>query len=320
MKILITGSCGFIGFSLAKFLLDKDYEILGIDNLNDYYSIKLKEKRLELLKNYKKFNFHFLDLKNEKKINKVFKNNKIDYVFHLAAQAGVRHSVDFPRDYIDSNILGFFNILENCKKKKVKRVFYASSSSVYGNSIKFPLKEDNILSPNNVYSLTKKFNEDISEVYSNYYKLKLTGLRFFTVYGEWGRPDMFVYKLLESCASKKPFYLNNYGNHFRDFTYIQDSVKMVYKLFRSKKLKGHDVFNICSNKPLKLNKIIKIVEKNMGKIKITNKKLQLADVIKTHGNNSKIKKFLKYKDYTKIETGILNTIKWFKKYKKIKIS
>ena len=203
MKILVTGSCGFIGFHLSKYFLEKNNSVVGIDNLNSYYSVKLKKDRLKELnknKNFKNFKF---DLQNKKKINAIFSKFKFDYVFHLAAQAGVRYSINEPRKYIDSNINGFFNILEACKNFKTKRLIYASSSSVYGDSKKFPLKENHILQPNNTYSLTKKFNEDIAKVFNKYYKINMIGIRFFTIYGEWGRPDMFINKLIFSNLKKK---------------------------------------------------------------------------------------------------------------------
>jgi UDP-glucuronate 4-epimerase len=317
MKILITGSCGFIGFNFSKFLLEKNFSIVGIDNLNNYYSVNLKKKRLNLLKKFNKFKFHKIDLNNYQKIEKIFKLYGFDYVFHFAAQAGVRYSIQFPKKYIDSNICGYFNILELSKKNKIRRLFYASSSSVYGDTKKFPLKENNFMNPNNTYSLSKKFNEDISKIYSKYYDLRLTGLRLFTIYGEWGRPDMFIQKTISASFFKKELYLNNHGNHYRDFTYIGDAVKLIYGLFKYKKLKKFDVFNICSNKPFKLNKIINLVEKNIRKVKIIKKNLQKADVIKTHGDNSKVKKILNYRKFYPIEKGLKNTIKWFEDFYRV---
>ena len=203
MKILVTGVAGFIGFNLSKFLLDKKFKVIGLDNINNYYSINLKKDRLKKLKRNDNFKFYKIDLRNIKKLDEIFKKHKFDAIFHFAAQAGVRHSVDNPRKYIDSNISGFFNILEKVRIKKIKKFFYASSSSVYGNSKLFPLKEKNLLFPTNTYSLTKKFNEDLSLIYSKFYNIKSIGLRFFTVYGEWGRPDMFYSKVLDAAFKKK---------------------------------------------------------------------------------------------------------------------
>ena len=314
MKILVTGSCGFIGFHLSKYFLEKNNFVVGIDNLNSYYSVKLKKDRLKELnknKNFKNFKF---DLQNKKKINAIFSKFKFDYVFHLAAQAGVRYSINEPRKYIDSNINGFFNILEACKNFKTKRLIYASSSSVYGDSKKFPLKENHILQPNNTYSLTKKFNEDIAKVFNKYYKINMIGIRFFTIYGEWGRPDMFINKLIFSKLKKKTFFLNNFGNHFRDFTYVGDVVEILYKLIKTKKIPNNEVFNVCSNNPINLNYVIKLLQKQLGKTKIRKRALQKADVIKTHGCNKKINKLVSFKNYTNFFYGLEKTIQWSKNY------
>ena len=231
MKILVTGCCGFIGFNFTKFLAksNKKLKIVGIDNLDNYYSVKLKKDRLKNLLKHKNFIFFKCDLENYKLIEKIFKKNKFKYIFHLAAQAGVRYSIINPKKYIKSNINGFFNILDLSRNIKVKKIFYASSSSVYGDSRTFPLEEKNTIHPKNLYGLTKKFNEELAEVFSKFYKMKLVGLRFFTVYGEWGRPDMMIIKYIDSSFKKKNFYLNNYGNHTRDFTYIGDVVQIMKK-------------------------------------------------------------------------------------------
>ena len=203
MKILITGVAGFIGFNLAQHILkiDKKNKIIGLDILNNYYSVELKKNRLKALKN-KNFSFLKIDICKKKKLEKIFKIHKPDLVINLAAQAGVRYSVDYPAKYIDANVLGYFNILDLCRKYNIKKLLYASSSSVYGDNKVFPLNEKKIINPKNVYALTKKFNEEISEVYSDFYKMRIVGLRFFTVYGEWGRPDMFFFKYLHSSVFK----------------------------------------------------------------------------------------------------------------------
>ena len=251
MKILITGAAGFIGFNFSKFLLEKTkFNIIGIDNLNTYYSVKVKQERLKLLNKSRRFKFVKLDLTNKSRLEKIFKN-KIYAVFNFAAQAGVRYSIKNPRAYIESNTLGFFNVIELSIKNNVKKIFYASSSSVYGESKKFPLSEIDPIIPKNIYGLTKKNNEEICELLSNYNKISCIGLRFFTVFGEWGRPDMLIYKYLRSIFNKKEkFYLNNFGNHTRDFTYIKDINKILFKLLKKKAFKGHSVFNVCSNKPI----------------------------------------------------------------------
>ena len=318
MKILITGSAGFIGFNLVKFLLDSsNHKIIGIDNINNYYSINLKKKRLNVLKKYKKFSFYKIDINNKKAIDRLFKKKKFDIVFNLAAQAGVRYSIENPKAFVDNNISGFYNILDASIKYKIKKVLYASSSSVYGDSSDFPLKEKQLISPKNIYGLSKKINEEISEISSLYNKIDLVGLRLFTVYGEWGRPDMFMIKYLEATYNKsKVFYLNNYGNHVRDFTYIKDVCKILKKLIYIKLKHKHLIVNICSNKPIKLTNIInKIDGLTLNRPKIKKRSLQKADILKTHGDNSLIKKITDIKKFTDVSIGLKNTVKWFIKNK-----
>ena len=319
MKILITGSAGFIGYNFSKYLLDNtNYKIIGIDNINNYYSTKIKKKRLQELKRYKKFKFYKIDIKNKGKLKKGF-SSKINAVFHFAAQAGVRYSLINPRSYIESNTLGFFNMIEIAKEKKINKFFYASSSSVYGDSNKFPLKETHNINPKNIYGLTKKNNEEIAEIFLQNSSIKCIGLRFFTVFGELGRPDMLVYKYLQSIFNKKKkFYLNNYGNHTRDFTYIKDVCEIMYKLLKRRTNKTHQVFNICSNRPIKITKILKFINSNFNKKpKIYKRKFQLADVKKTHGSNSKIRNYIGKKKYTNIKIALNNTSKWYKKNWKV---
>ena len=318
-NIVITGVCGFIGFSLAKNLLEsRNIKIIGIDNLNDYYSKKLKRDRLKILTKFKNFKFHKFNIEDK---NKLFKLSrlKIDCVVNFAAQAGVRYSIKFPRKYINSNIDGFFNILEFCRIFKIKKLIYASSSSVYGDNKIFPLREEFNVNPKNFYGYSKKSNEEMAEIYANLYHVKSIGLRFFTIYGEWGRPDMFMLKYLQFLFFNKPnFYLYNYGNHFRDFTYIKDVTKIIDKLINKKLTKSHTVFNICSNNPVKITKIIDIINSVANKKTLIKKtKLQLADIIKTHGNNNRIKQFTGFKKFTKIDDGIKNLVYWFIKYNKI---
>ena len=314
MKILITGIAGFIGFNFAKFLLEKKYKIIGIDNLNDYYDINLKKRRLKELFNSKNFKFYKVDLVEKKKIKEIFKNNNIDFIFHFAAQAGVRYSIDHPAKYIDSNILGFYNLIENIKDFKIKRLFYASSSSVYGENKNFPLNEKEHIFPKNIYGLSKKINEEIGFIFNKYYNTKLIGLRFFTVYGEWGRPDMMMMKYIDCFYKKKIFYLNNYGNHSRDFTYIGDVVNILYLLLKKhKKLKSYDLFNICSNKPINLKKIISFMKKNKIHPKVKKVSLQKADILKTHGDNKKLLKSIKYKKFSDWKISVRKTIVWYQK-------
>ena len=315
MKILITGSAGFIGFSFAKKLLEKKiYKIVGIDNFNDYYDINLKKKRNNILKNYKNYKFNKADITDKKKIEKIFKNEKFDFVFHFAAQAGVRYSINFPRKYMESNLMGFFNILENVKKYRVKRLFYASSSSVYGENKNFPLNEKENIFPKNIYALSKKVNEEIANIFNRYYKVKLTGLRFFTIYGEWGRPDMMMLKFISSYYNNKTFELYNFGNHVRDFTYIGDVVAIMYLLLKKhKKLDNNEILNICSNNPINLKEIILFMKKNEINPKIKKVTLQKADILKTHGNNSKLIRFTKFKKFSDWKESLKRTIEWYQK-------
>ncbi len=315
MKILITGSAGFIGYNFSKYLLNNsNHKIIGFDNLNNYYSVKIKKNRIKHLKKYKNFKFFKGDLKNKDNLKKIFKS-KIDVVFHFAAQAGVRYSLQNPRAYLDSNMVGFFNIIENIQIYNVKKFFYASSSSVYGDSIKFPLNEPDFINPRNIYGLTKKNNEEMVEVFFNNSKIKCVGLRFFTVFGEWGRPDMLVYQYLQSIYNKKKtFYLNNFGNHTRDFTYIRDVCEIMFKLLNKKIKKKNEIFNICSNNPIKITSILEFINSHfLTKPKIKKRKFQLADVKKTHGNNKKINKFINKKRYYKIKDSLANTCNWYKK-------
>ena len=319
MKIFITGCCGFIGFNFANFLAktNKKTHVVGIDNFSDYYSVSYKKKRLKKLIQNRNFTFYKIDINQNKKLIKLFNKYHFNYVFHFAAQAGVRYSLINPRSYVENNIFGFFNILNLSLKFNVKRLFYASSSSAYGELKKFPLKENYSLKPKNIYGLSKKINEEMVNVLLQKHKTKCIGLRFFTVYGEWGRPDMFMIKYLNATYNKsKVFYLNNYGNHFRDFTYINDVCKILKRLLYSKLKTKHLIINICSNKPLKLTNIIKkINELTLKKPKIIKRSLQKADIIKTHGDNNLVKKISGIKKFTDISVGLKNTVEWFVKNK-----
>ena len=313
MKIFITGVAGFIGFSLANSFLNKGHRVYGIDNLDQYYSIKIKKKRLNILKKYKNFVFNKVDIINYAKLFNTINNKKIDVIIHLAAQTGVRYSIINPNKYLDVNISGFMNLIKAIKNKKINKFIYASSSSVYGDSKKFPLKENDNLNPKNIYGLSKKINEEIANLKQYNFKINFIGLRFFTIFGEWGRPDMFMFKLFKAFFLKKTFYLNNYGNHIRDFTYIGDVKKIVEKLI-NKKISGHHIFNVCSNKP---QNILKIVQKftKYNKTKVEMISINKADVLKTHGNNHKIKKFIKYKKFSNFDLFFNKTFEWYKKNK-----
>ena len=318
MQILITGAAGFIGFNLSKYLLENSkFKIFGVDNFNTYYSKSLKKDRIKELKKFRNFRFEKIDITNKKKLDIFFKKKKISLIINLAAQAGVRYSLIKPTEYVDNNVLGFYNIISAANKYKVKRIIYASSSSVYGDSVIFPLSEKQKIKPKNIYALSKKINEEMADVFSEQFKIYFVGLRFFTVYGEWGRPDMFMMKYLESSFnSSKKFYLNNFGNHIRDFTYIDDVCEIIKRLILSKnKKKYHQFFNICSNNPLNLSKIINQINKlTLKKPRIFKRSLQKADVIKTHGSNKKILSKIGKMKFTKIEIGLEKTVDWFKKY------
>ena len=317
MQILITGAAGFIGFNLSKYLLKKNIKVFGIDNINSYYSRSLKLDRIKELKKFKKFNFKKIDIRSEKNLFIFLKKKKIDIIIHLAAQAGVRYSLLNPTEFVQNNILGFYNVINLAKKNNIKKIFYASSSSVYGDSNNFPLKENQIINPKNIYSLSKKNNEEMAEIFSKQFSIKLVGLRFFTIYGEWGRPDMFLMKYLTSSFDRnKKFYLNNFGNHTRDFTYILDACEIIEKLiFSKKKQMKHQIYNICSNNPIKLLDIIKELNRlTTKKPKIYKRRLQEADVIKTHGSNKKILSIIGNRKFKHIRNGLLNTLNWFKRY------
>jgi UDP-glucuronate 4-epimerase len=231
----------------------------------------------------------------------------------LAAQAGVRYSVVNPKKYFQSNIVGFFNILECCKDFRIKKLFYASSSSVYGDLKKFPLNEKMNINPKNFYALSKKTNEEMAEVYSKLYGFNAVGLRFFTVFGEYGRPDMFIFKLLRCAFKKEVFQLNNFGNHIRDFTYINDVINLITRI----KIRNNicnQIFNICSSRPVHLKKMIKIISLHVKLPKIEKISFQQADIIKTHGDNKKILKNTKFNKFTNINKAIKNTIDWYKSH------
>ena len=321
MNILVTGCAGFIGFHLCLDLISKKkVSLFGIDNLNSYYDIKLKKDRLKILKK-KSNNFLFkkIDLINFDKLDRFFKKNKFDIIINLAAQAGVRYSLSNPDSYFKSNILGFYNIIELSKKYKIKHFIYASSSSVYGEQKKFPLKEQfDTDKPISFYGATKKSNEILAHSYSKNFKLKTTGIRFFTVYGPYGRPDMALFKFTQKILSNKSIELYNYGKMYRDFTYIDDAIRGINIIIRNTKVKksSFEIYNIASSKPQTLKKFISIIERNL-KIKIKYKllPLQKGDVVKTHASIKKLKGF---RPKISIEKGISNFINWYRLYYKIK--
>jgi UDP-glucuronate 4-epimerase len=316
MNILITGAAGFIGSTISQELCKKkNNKVYGIDNLDLYSGNKIKKLRLKILLKNKNFYFKKIDLSESNKVENYIKNKKFDLVLHFGALVGVRYSLERPDKYIVANINSFFNLLNSFKKYRPKKIIYASSSSVYGETKKFPVFEKDKLNPKNIYALSKVNNEQMAEIYSKNFKTKFVGLRLFTVFGEMGRPDMFLFKILKSHFKKKLFYLNNKGNYFRDFTYIQDVKKQILKLIEKNNYSNHEIFNICSNRPINLLKIIKYLKDKLGKIKIKNAPINKADVYKTHGSNKKIKKITKINQNTDYKVAIDNTIKWYKKYK-----
>ncbi len=319
-KIIITGCCGFIGFSLSmKLLSNKNTQIIGVDTINDYYDVNLKKQRLKLLKRNENFKFKRVDIKNYSSLKNIFLNKKIDTVYNFAAQAGVQYSIKNPKKYMDSNCIGFFNVLELSRLSRVKVIFYASSSSVYGDSKKFPVEENFDLKPKNFYGYSKKSNEEMADIYSRYYNIKTIGLRFFTVFGPWGRPDLVINKLIESYYKSKIFYLNNFGRHVRDFTYIDDVTKIILKIYKNKKhIQNNDIFNICGSQPISLLHLVKLFRNNVGKSKIIKRPFQRGDILKSYGSNKKLVKVLGKLEFTNFDEGFMTTLKWYKKYNKLK--
>ena len=317
MNILVTGCAGFIGFHLCKSLL-KNHNVVGIDNLNNYYDVGLKKDRLKILKSEKKFKFFKIDIANNTLLEQKIKNKKIKYIVNLAAQAGVRYSLQNPREYMRTNLIGFFNILELAKKLKVKHLISASTSSVYGDSKKIPMsEEDSTDRPIQFYAATKKSNEVMGRSYSYLYKIPITMTRFFTVYGPWGRPDMALFKFTNLILENKVLPVFNNGNHSRSFSYIGDVIFSINCLI-NKPPKEHTPFrilNIGNNKKQKLLKYISIIEKNLKKkAKKKYLKLQLGDIKDTQADIRKLKRLVPNYKNTKIEKGIKLFVDWYKSY------
>jgi len=319
MKILVTGCVGFIGYHLCcKLSNNNKNKVYGIDNLNSYYDISLKKDRLQNLKKNQNFFFKKIDIKNNKELSKYFEKHKFNYVVHLAAQAGVRFSIKNPRTYMSNNILGFFNILENARLTKVKHLLTASTSSVYGNNKSYPLKESfPTEKPLSFYAASKKTNEVMAYSYSNIYNLPITVLRFFTVYGNYGRPDMSLFKFTKNIIHSKKIDLFNKGNHERDFTHVDDVVSNICNLVNRPPTDSvpYEVYNIASGKPKKLMYFLKIIENNLKKNASLNmKELQKGDVIKTHASTNKIISKTGIKKRKSFEKGIKSFVNWYKKY------
>jgi UDP-glucuronate 4-epimerase len=334
MKILISGVAGFIGFHLAKKLLSQGHTIVGIDNLNTYYEVQLKIDRLKELgieikleelpikKVVKKddFSFHQIDLTDEESLNELFSTNEIDLVINLAAQAGVRYSIENPKAYINSNVVGFINILEFCKKYNIKELIYASSSSVYGNSDKSPFEEiDHVDNPISIYAATKKSNELMAHVYSHLFGIKTIGLRFFTVYGPWGRPDMAPFLFTKAILNNEPINVFNNGDLMRDFTFIDDVVEGIESVINKiDNFEKYEICNIGNNKPVALKDFIEAVETSCGNdaIKVMCP-MQEGDVYKTYASIDKLNTLTGYSPDTNIREGMQKFVTWYKEYYKI---
>ncbi len=350
MKILITGTAGFIGFHTAKRFINESFEVVGLDSINDYYDKNLKYARLaetgierdkitydHLVKSTKFDNYHFIKLQIEDKdeILKLFESEKFDYVCHLAAQAGVRYSIENPYVYFHSNINGFLNIIEACKRNNIKHLVYASSSSVYGLNKKMPFStSDNVDHPISLYAATKKSDELIAHAYSHLFNLPTTGLRFFTVYGPWGRPDMALFIFTKAILENKPISVYNNGDMMRDFTYIDDIVEGIFRIVQqpaetnlewsgnkpdpASSSAPYKIYNIGNGNPVQLMDYIKAAEKALDK-KAEKKfmSMQPGDVQKTFADISSLEKDFDYKPNKNIETGVNEFVKWYRKYYKV---
>ncbi|MGE7905343.1 NAD-dependent epimerase [Peribacillus sp. NPDC094092] len=334
-KVLVTGAAGFIGFHLSNRLLKEGFKVIGIDNLNDYYEVNLKYSRLGLLQGHENFTFEKAALEDKEAVDSVFSNYKPEIVVNLAAQAGVRYSLENPQAYIESNIVGFTNILEGSRHHKVDHLIYASSSSVYGANTSLPFSvHDNVDHPISLYAATKKANELMAHTYSHLYGIPTTGLRFFTVYGPWGRPDMALFLFTKAIITGEPIKVFNNGNMMRDFTYVDDIVESIYRLtlktpepnleWNGKKpdpgtsYAPYKVYNIGNNNPVKLMDFIEAIESKLG---IEAKKdflpLQAGDVPETYADVEDLFRDINFRPKTSIENGISNFIDWYLEYYKI---
>ena len=313
-KILITGAAGFIGYHLSRSLLKDGAIILGIDNLNNYYDTGLKEQRLKRLKGFKNFTFKKIDLIDEKKLNNVFLNFNPSIVIHLAAQAGVRYSIENPRAYLDSNLIGFHNIIEQCRRCKINKLIYASSSSIYGLNEKIPFSvNDKTDYPVSLYGATKKSNELVAHAYSHLYGVKTIGLRFFTVYGPWGRPDMAYFSFTKKIIEGRKIEVFNHGNMQRDFTYIDDIVVGIRNTID--KDFNFEIFNLGNSKSEDLMTMIRIIEKELNiNAKIVFKDMQAGDVFKTYADIKKSSKMLDFKPKVSLQVGLKRTIDCYKSF------
>ncbi|CAD5941490.1 putative 37,6 kDa protein in cld 5'region [Planktothrix agardhii] len=323
-NLLVTGVAGFVGFHLCQRLLDRRDTIIGIDNLNNYYDVSLKQARLEQLKNRSGFSFKKLDLADREGINQLFAQGNFEQVAHLAAQAGVRYSLKNPYAYVDSNLVGFLNILEGCRHSQIQHLVYASSSSVYGANKKIPFSvEDNVDYPISLYAATKKSNELIAHSYSHLYHIPMTGLRFFTIYGPWGRPDMAMFIFTKAILEEKPIDVFNYGKMQRDFTYIDDIVEGVIRTLDRIPQSGENpqtnapykLYNIGNNQPIELLHLIEVLETALGKPAIKNfMPIQPGDVPITYADVDALIQDIDFQPNTSIEVGVQNFVEWYRSY------
>jgi len=331
-KILVTGAAGFIGFHLIQRLHGAGYQVTGIDNINDYYDVNLKQDRLKILSNLENFSFEKMDLEDKEMIAELFAANSFDYVVNLAAQAGVRYSLENPYAYISSNVNGFMNILEGCRHNKVKHLVYASSSSVYGANTHMPFSvHDNVDHPMSLYAATKKSNELMAHTYSNLYDLPTTGLRFFTVYGPYGRPDMALFIFTKAILEGRPIDVYNHGKMRRDFTYIDDIVTGVERLIPhipepnptwsgddpdpASSFAPYRVYNIGNNQPVELLTFIEAIEQAVGREAQKNlMPIQPGDVPATYANVDDLTREVGFKPATSIHEGVKKFVKWYRTY------
>lgn len=321
MKYLVTGAAGFIGMYTAKRLLEQGHQVIGLDNLNDYYEPELKQHRLAQLLPFKNFTFVELDLANRAGMAELFAAEKFDRVIHLAAQAGVRYSIENPFAYVDSNLVGMMTILEGCRHNKVQHLVYASSSSVYGMNDKIPFSEDDqVDNPVSLYAATKKSNELMAHSYAKLYQIPVTGLRFFTVYGPAGRPDMAPWLFTEAILNDQPIKVFNQGKMLRDFTYIDDIVEGIMRIQDVVPTDAipYSLFNIGNNEPIELARFIQAIETACGK---SAEKIMLpmqpGDVERTYADTSRLEAAVGYKPQTQIEYGIQQFVDWYKEYRGI---